>query len=223
MRRYMRVLVTVLMMTVILNALVPVSTAGWVFSLHPIADDRNSYFAPHLLGKWEVKALLTSGKVNFDFEESEFAVLCEIEEKNRGYEITLSFGDDLELEFDARLARYWGETWLELKPSEDSLVEFIGEDSIHPLLVVELYYFFKVEEMGKELVLSIMDPVWALERLQTVSRHMKFALREFESGVERIYLTSEPHEVRAFLARASRFQEALPYAIKLVRSEDRKK
>ena len=195
---------------------------GMVFSLHPIADDRNMYFTPHLLGEWEVKELLVDGGESYDFVKSGFKVLCEIEQKNQGYEMTLNFDGELELEFDVRLARYWGETWLELKPTTDSLLEFIEENSIHPLLVVELYYVFKVEEMGKELVLAVLDPVWTLERLQTVSRHMKFVHREFEPGVERIYLTSEPHELRAFLARISRIQEALPYVIRLVRTEDQR-
>ena len=221
MRKNKRLLVAVLI-TVILNIFGPLAASGWVFSLNPIADDRNSYFAPHLLGKWKVKAFLSNGKEIHGLEGIEFDVLCEVKEKNRGYVIKLNFEDDLELEFDARLARYWGETWLELRPSLDSLVEFIGEDSIHPLLVVELFYFFKVEEMGKNLVLSVLDPMWTLDRLQSVSRHMKYVYREFEPGIGRIYLTSEPHELRAFLARASRFPEALPNAIKLVRSEDQR-
>ncbi len=214
------VLITILITILILLGVGPVN--GMVFSLHPIADDRNTYFAPHLLGNWEVKEFLFDGK-SYDFEKSVFKISCDVKQDNRGYEMTIDFNSELELKFDAHLARYWGETWLELKPSADSLLEFIEDNSINPLLVVELYYIFKVEELGKELVLSVLDPVWTLERLQTVSRHMKFVHREFEPGVDRIYLTSEPHELRAFLARASRFQEALPYVIRLVRSEDHKK
>ena len=214
------VLITILITILILLGAGPVN--GIVFSLHPIVDDRNMYFAPHLLGNWEVKELLLDGK-SYDFEESVFKISCDVKQENRGYEMTIDFNSELELEFDVHLARYWGETWLELKASADSLGEFVEENSINPLLLVELYYVFKVEEMGKDLLLSVLDPVWTLERLQTFSRHMKFVQRELEPGVDRIYLTSEPHELRAFLARASRFQEALPYVFRLVRSEDQKR
>jgi hypothetical protein len=40
-----------------------------------------------------------------------------------------------------------------LKASADSLGEFVEENSINPLLLVELYYVFKVEEVGKDLLL----------------------------------------------------------------------
>ena len=101
------VLITIMITILILLGIGPVN--GMVFSLHPIADDRNTYFAPHLLGNWEVKELLFDGK-SYDFEELEFKISCDVKQDNRGYEMIIDFNSELELEFDVHLARYWGET-----------------------------------------------------------------------------------------------------------------
>lgn len=194
---------------------------GMVFSLHPVSDDRNTFFDHRLVGKWgNAFAVDFTDDVNGEnVEELEFT--CEFEKADGGYEVIVNIEEVVELEFHARLVRVWGENWLEVSPSSDSLFEFLAERRFNPLLVVEHYWFLKVEELGKELILSVMDPEWMLERLQTVSRHMEYAYRDFE-WFERIYLTSQPHQLKPFLARISRHREALPYGLKMMKVTKKK-
>lgn len=189
---------------------------GMVFSLHPVSDDGNTFFDPRLVGKWgdAVAVDLTSGVNGEVMEELYFT--CEFKEASGGYELIVNVKEEGNIEFHARLVRIWGENWLEVSPSTGSLLDFLAEGKPNPLLLVELYWFFKVEELGSELLLSVMDAEWMLERLQTVSRHMDYAHRDF-MWFDRIYLTSQPHELKPFLARISRFREALPYGVKMTR------
>ena len=213
------VLITILITILILLGAGLVN--GMVFSLHPVSDDRNTFFEPRLVGKWgNAVAVDLSSDINGEvMEELEFT--CEFKEASGGYKLIVNVEGEGKVEFHGRLIRVWGENWLEVSPSTGSLLDFLDDGRFNPLLVVELYWLFKVEELGSELLLSVMDPEWMLERLQTVSRHMDFVHRDY-LNFERIYLTSQPHELKPFLARVSRFREALPYGIKMTRMREKR-
>ncbi len=193
---------------------------GLVFSLHPISDETNTFFEEKLLGKWGniVEIDLTGDRDGENAETLDFT--CEFKKAGAGYDVVVHIEETVKIGFHARLVRVWGENWLQISPSVDSLLKLIGEGGVNPLLLVEHYWFLKVEDLGSELVLSAMDPEWVLERLQTVSRHMEYAYRDYEL-FEVIYLTSRPHELKPFLARISRHREALPYGVRMTKMPDK--